>query len=91
MKILVYLMPVILLCHCDKDFLERISTKEPPKWGLVNMSKCPAKEKKRGQKKETGGEGRTKRNVSGAVAEKFRLILLVKTCKTHEWSKPKKF
>ena len=76
MKILVYLMPVILLCHCDKDFLERISTKEPPKWGLVNMSKCPAKEKKR---------------VSGAVAEKFRLILHVKTCKTHEWSKPKKF
>lgn len=48
------------------------------------MSKCPAKEKKRGQKKETGGEGRTKRNVSGAVAEKFRLILDVKTRKTHE-------
>ena len=37
------------------------------------------------------GERRTKRNVSGAVAEKFRLILHVKTCKTHEWSKPKKF
>jgi len=62
MKILVYLMPVILSCHCDKDFLERIFTKEPPKWSLVNVSKCPAKEKNEDKKgNKWGGENEAKR------------------------------